>query len=266
MPTPQPGQSYDEFMEECIPQVLADGTADDEDQAVAICSSLWEQSRGRCVMPEKEQRERERRVFPLREMRLSDEGEPPLMSGYAAVFSQLSVDLGGFREIIQPGFFDNVLEDDVRALWNHDVNWVMGRTRAGTLWLRQDDLGLAIEDDLPDTGWARDAMVTMRRGDVDQMSFSFWVREGGDRWEVRPDGTVIRTLLAGGCEQLFDVAPVTFPAYPATSVGVRAQARALVDRQQQAGGGQEPTPADDGGQEVQAHLDLLRRRLELAGM
>ena len=222
---------------------------------------------------------RERRTARLVELRVDapdgDQGDgapgAARILGHAAVFSHLSEDLGGFREIIQPGFFDNVLEDDVRGLWNHNSDLVLGRTRSGTLALRQDDEGLAVEIDPPATTWARDAMVTMQRGDVDQMSFAFWVREGGDRWEQRDDGTVVRTLLAGGCERLFDVSPVTYPAYPQTNATVRAHAqtvRALngTEQSSSSGAGQAPDP-ESGEQEPdpRARLDLLRRRLDLAG-
>lgn len=138
------------------------------------------------------------------------------ITGYAAVFNSLSGDLGGFREQIKPGAFANTLNADVRALWNHDANIVLGRTTAGTLTLREDNHGLAIEIDPPDTQQARDLMVSITRGDISQMSFGFYTK--GDEWEKR-DGENIRTLTE---VELFDVSPVTYPAYTDTSVGLRS--------------------------------------------
>lgn len=145
------------------------------------------------------------------------------IAGYAARFNVLSDDLGGFREIIDPGFFDEVMGDDVRALWQHDARYVFGRTGAGTLRLTVDDLGLAYEADAPDTSWARDAIVSIERGDVNQSSFGFDVAE--DAWESLSDGTIIRRLLRAGA--LYDVSPVTFPAYPQTTATARDKASAL---------------------------------------
>jgi HK97 family phage prohead protease len=133
----------------------------------------------------------------------------PLIGGHGAVFNVLSEDLGGFRERIQPGAFKRTLQQgaDVRALLNHDPNFVLGRTRSGTLRLLEDKLGLAYEVTPPDTQWARDLMVSMRRGDISQSSFQF--RAIKDRWS-QENGTLVRDVLEA---QLFDVSVVTFPAY-----------------------------------------------------
>lgn len=160
----------------------------------------------------------ERRAFVCDELRvLSDEGQKPKLRGHAAVFNSLSENLGGFREMILPGAFaDAIVNDDVRALWNHNPDYVLGRNRSQTLTLREDATGLASEIDPPDTQWARDLLVSIGRGDVSQMSFAFRVLD--ERWEKK-DGVHIRTLTK---LRLFDVSPVTYPAYPATDVGVRS--------------------------------------------
>jgi HK97 family phage prohead protease len=163
----------------------------------------------------------ERRTLPATavgalELRAAD-GAPTRIAGYAAVFNTLSEDLGGFRELIAPGAFRRaVADDDVRALWNHDANLVLGRNTAGTLTLREDTRGLAYDVEPPDTQWGRDAVVSIRRGDVTGSSFGF--RTVTDRW-VTQDGENLRTLVE---VELFDVSPVTYPAYAAASVSARS--------------------------------------------
>jgi len=164
----------------------------------------------------------ERRTYALDNFKVERRAEgddPPKIIGHAALFNSLSEEIYGFREQIAPGAFKNaVKEDDVRALFNHDPNIVLGRTGPGTLRLSEDSKGLAIEIDPPDTQQARDLMVSIERGDVSQMSFGF--RVTSEEWEFKdgkePD---IRTLTE---VQLFDVSPVTFPAYTDTDVSLRA--------------------------------------------
>ena len=158
------------------------------------------------------------------EMRKNDDGTITVR-GYAAVFNSESEDLGGFIEVIEPGFFDNVLGDDVRALVNHDENLVLARTTSGTLRIGQDERGLWYEYDDPDTSYSRDLIRSLERGDVNQSSFGFMVNRGGAKYEEEErDGKTIfkRTLLKGGASRLFDVSPVTYPAYPDTTVARRS--------------------------------------------
>ena len=102
------------------------------------------------------------------------------LRGYAAKFDTLSEPLFGFREKIAPDAFADVLENDVRALFNHDPNHVLGRSAAGTLRVQQDEVGLLYEVDLPDTQAARDLVTSIKRGDVSQSSFAFTVEK--DDW------------------------------------------------------------------------------------
>lgn len=165
----------------------------------------------------------ERRAFDLTDVRVhdpEDEGAMPKLGGHAAVFNRLSVPLGfqGFREKITPGAFAKTLQEaDVRALLNHDPNFVLGRTKANTLRLAEDEVGLAWANDPPDTTWARDLVTSMRRRDIDQMSFGFRVPRGKDEWD-RVEGQTIRTVHE---VELVDVSVVTFPAYPSTDAQVR---------------------------------------------
>jgi uncharacterized protein len=162
------------------------------------------------------QSHRERRCYHAAQLRAwLVEGAPPLITGYAAVFNRPSENLGGFVEIIRPGAFAKTIQtEDIRALWQHNPEYVLGRTKNGTLRLREDEIGLRIEIDAPDTQIGRDAVASIQRGDVDQMSFMFEVV--ADEWEQ--GAPVKRTLVE---VKLYDVSPVTFPAYPQTSVSVR---------------------------------------------
>lgn len=163
----------------------------------------------------------ERRVFSVEGIKIEKrEKSGGLLKGHAAVFNQLSEDLGGFREQVAPGAFIEALEkDDVRALFNHDPNFILGRNRSKTLRLSEDTRGLAFEIDLPDTQMVRDLVVApIDRGDITAMSFQFSALPGGQDWAKDRDGRTIRTLKK---VRLMDVSPVVFPAYPQTDVALR---------------------------------------------
>lgn len=173
--------------------------------------------------------DRERRSLPIAdlELRVSGDDEAPRIAGYAAVFNQPSEIIsdfsGTYREFIAPGAFAESISKgaDVRALVNHDPNYVLGRTKNGTLTLREDSKGLWYEVTPPDTQWARDLITTMRRGDIDQSSFAFRaIKEEWGKGKTE-DGRKIdeRTVLVA---QVFDVSPVTYPAYPQSSSAVRS--------------------------------------------
>ena len=132
------------------------------------------------------------------------------------MFDTLSTDLGGFREKIERGAFTDSLNnnDEVHALYNHDSNKLLGRRGAGTLRLHEDDHGLRIEIDPPNTTDGNDVVELLRRGDLVSMSFGFYNVE--DSWETR-DGEDVRTVKSA---KLFDVSVVSNPAYDATEVGV----------------------------------------------
>lgn len=166
----------------------------------------------------------ETRTFELVEIRALDGGGVKLF-GHAAVFNTLSDDLGGFREKVERGAFaETILNDDIVACWGHNKLQVMGRRRSGTLRLKEDSQGLAFEIDVADTEQGRGWLETIRRGDVDQASFSFITLE--DMWETQ-GSEAVRTLLK---VRLTDVSPVTFAAYPQTDVGVRSGPASPVPR------------------------------------
>lgn len=162
-------------------------------------------------------KQNERRCLDTKfEIEKRDDGTHTLR-GVAAVFDILSENLGGFREKIDPGAFDDVMGDDVRALFNHNDDIILGRTKSKTLAISVNSAGLNYDIDLPDTQAARDLVVSVGRGDVDQSSFGFIVED--DIWTEDDEGRVVRTIRK--FKRLFDVSPVVFPAYPDTAVATR---------------------------------------------
>lgn len=148
------------------------------------------------------------------------------LGGYAAVFGQ-TADLGIFgQERVAAGAFDAALKgSDVRALWNHDPLYVLGRESAGTLRLRADSTGLEYEVDLPDTTYARDLRTLVERGDVTGASFGFV--PGVHTWDTDHQ---VRTHTS--VKALVDVSPVTFPAYDGASTEARSAGRPVAARSQ----------------------------------
>ena len=145
-----------------------------------------------------------------REFRMENvEHNGNVIRGYAAVYNSDSEWMGGFYEQIENGAFDDVLENDVRAYFNHDENLLLGRVSSGTLRIGTDKRGLFYEVDLPNTSYANDLVELMKRGDVNQSSFAFLI--GQDRWEQR-DGKTYRIIEK--VSRLLDVSPVAQPAYP----------------------------------------------------
>jgi HK97 family phage prohead protease len=145
--------------------------------------------------------------------------------GHAAVFDKLSENLGGFQERINKNAFDDVLDNDVRAFFNHDPNHLLARSTSGTLRLSTDNEGLKYEFDVPDTTTGRDLLVSMKRGDITQSSFAFTVED--DSWEVE-NGMDVRTI--NKVKRLYDVSPVSIPAYPDANDLVVAQRGLAVHR------------------------------------
>jgi HK97 family phage prohead protease len=175
----------------------------------------------------------EKRVF---EIRMDGETESRTVAGYAAVFNKDSQDLGGFTERIASGAFAAALKvSDVRALFNHDPNHILARNTSGTLRLLEDENGLRYEFDAPNTTLGNDLLEMIRRGDVNQSSFGFTVEK--DSWEER-DGKVYRTIKQ--VKRLYDVSPVTYPAYPDATVAVRSMQESMKK--------EEETPEDNLGE------------------
>ena len=164
------------------------------------------------------------------ELRSVDGESLPEIVGYSAVYNVFSDDLGGFRERLLPGTFDRTLgerPDSIKAFHNHDQNIVIGSTRKGTLELHSDEHGLSHRIQPPDNEWGRPVVDAIERGDVEGMSFGFSLpNASAAEWGEHPEnGERIRDVREA---KLFEVSTVSgWPAYPQTSVGVRALATAL---------------------------------------
>ena len=145
------------------------------------------------------------------------------LSGHAAVFyradepgTQYELWSGAVERIERTAFDAAIERDDVRALFNHDSNYPLGRTSSKTLKLSVDERGLKFSVDLPDTQAGRDVAESVRRGDVSGASFGFVVTD--QEWRTE-DGMDVRSIAG---VELYDVGPVTFPAFEATDVSVRS--------------------------------------------
>ena len=179
--------------------------------AEGVVGRLEEENRQRVSVEAKDMAKIETRTnsarFEVREL----DGGGMTFTGYAAVFNAPSEPLP-FIERIAPGAFKRSLSarNDIKLLWNHDTGVVLGSTRAGTLRLEEDNYGLRVSADLPDTQAGRDAAYLIRRGDVDAMSFGFSVPKGGDEW-VSDNERVLRSV------RLIETSVVPFPAYSQTA-------------------------------------------------
>jgi hypothetical protein len=165
-------------------------------------------------------KEMEKRLFTLSEIKIEKRGDTnaPVITGHAAVFNTLT-DIWWYREKIAPGAFKKTLKtSDTRALFNHDMNYLLGRSSNKTLTMEEDEKGLAVEINPPDTQLIRDIVLTpMERGDLNQMSFAFMVTD--EEWEEKKGEVPIRTIKE--VDPLIDVSVVSLPAYPTTDAKVR---------------------------------------------
>lgn len=181
------------------------------------------------VMMPKTETNIEQRTFKLdSNIEIREEGEGKRLKGHAAVFNEWANIGGWFEERIIPGAFkDSIKEDDVRALFNHDANFVLGRNTAGTLSMAEDKTGLAVDIDPPDTQFASDLMTSIGRGDINQMSFAFRVIE--EKWIAGEDKELDKREIIKA--QLFDVSPVTYPAYTGTDIALASRSKAIGNKE-----------------------------------
>lgn len=161
------------------------------------------------------------------EIRAEGDSKPKIV-GYAAMFNKRSQNFGDddypMYETIEPGAFSGVLNDDVRALVNHEGGLqTLARTKSGTLKLTEDEIGLRFEFYAPDTQAGRDLVEILKRGDIDQASFAFQVNRDGQTWdETEENGKPVVLRKITKVSRLLDVSPVTYPAYPDTLVQARS--------------------------------------------
>lgn len=143
-----------------------------------------------------------------------------IVEGYALKFNSFSQSFGNWREVIDPHALDNCDMSDVRCLVNHDTTLILGRNTSGTLELNVDDVGLYFRCVLPNTSYAKDLFEVLKRGDVNQMSFGFFLAPNGDSFskDLENDGMYIRTLK--NIEKIYEVSIVTIPAYEETNVEI----------------------------------------------
>lgn len=195
--------------------------------------------------------DREQRFIPIDglEIRASAEGDGPGgIAGSAALF-RTETDLGSFTEEIAEGAFDDVMDGDTRGLFNHDPNFVLGRTKSGTLELRATDD--ALEYEIPSLPKSRaDVLEAIERGDVTGNSFAFTVAE--ETWIEEDEKRDKPHRIIQRVGTLYDVGPVTFPAYEETVVSARAEQRAAEARKQP-----EPEPDADASAARERTLKLL---------
>jgi len=158
--------------------------------------------------------ELEKRIAQQIELR-ADDGTRTL-TGYAAKFNSPTGIADYFVEQIAPGAFAETIKGDVRCLFNHQSDNVLGRTASGTLRLWEDEVGLVFEVDLPDTTLGRDVAKLVERRDISGCSFGF--RALKQTWDdtTEPPGRTLEKV------EISEISIVTFPAYPDTSVGLRS--------------------------------------------
>lgn len=173
--------------------------------------------------------------------------------GYAAKFSELSLDLGGFQERFAVGAFRDALaraDVDVRATFNHNRDMVLGRQSAGSLELAEDSLGLRYVITPPDAQDIRDLLARMESRIIRESSLSFYPDYESDQWQDREGDLPIRTVVR--VTELLDVGPVTFAAYPTTTAAAVRSAEQILSARRG-----KPAPATP--------LDVLRWQVALAG-
>ncbi|MBG9841764.1 peptidase U35 [Bacillus tropicus] len=161
---------------------------------------------------------KETRTFDITKLSTRDatEEQPSKITGYAAVFNSKTTICGWFNEVIEPGAFARSLSEDgdIRALFNHNWDNVLGRTKSGTLKLEEDEKGLKFDVELPNTTTGRDLAESMSRGDINQCSFGFWVTEEEWDYNVEPALRTIKEV------ELYEISVVSIPAYDDTEVSL----------------------------------------------
>lgn len=167
----------------------------------------------------------EKRIFNIENRFETREDGQEVVVGYGSIWNSRSENLGGFYEYISPDAIsqETIEKSDVRALINHNPDLVLARSTAGNLSLSVDEKGLRYEFSIPETSYGKDLAINMKNGNINQSSFAFTV--GADEWSTDEDGNDIRTITS--IEKLYDVSPVTYPAYSQAESDLVVAQRAL---------------------------------------
>lgn len=171
-----------------------------------------------------------RHVTSEMEVRSMEDSEIPVIVGYALKFNRWSDTLGGwFRELLEPESLRDADMSNVVALFNHDSSKILGRV-GRNLTLTVDEIGLKFEVTPTNTTYAKDLMENIRSGVVSQCSFAFSLsgEDGTEEWREAGDGVMERRIKK--IEQIYDVSPVTTPAYSDTEVVVSARSKEIAER------------------------------------
>jgi HK97 family phage prohead protease len=212
LPKPKKNEKQKDFINRCMSNKTMKDEYEDNKQRLAVCYSLWVQGK------KSDNDETEKRILSFDNTELRVDDEKPMIVGYAAK-TGVWADLGWFKERIKSGAFNDVMDNDVRCLKNHDPNLILGRTTNETLRINENTVGLHFENDMPDTTIGRDTREEIRSKLITGCSFAFRVAE--DDWKYYEDGRVPeRTIIK--FSQILDVGPVTYPAYQDTTVAARS--------------------------------------------
>ncbi len=198
-------------------------------------------------------------------VRAAEDGEKKFIEGDAAVFNQETVIGSWFREMIKPGAFKRVLAEkpDVIAAYNHDWNVVLARTTNGTLSLEETEQSLRYRAEInPNDPEAISVYEKVKRGDVPQASFAFTVRS--EEWFHPSDSKDLPLRSVTEVDELYDVGPCTFGAYPQASAQARSKASEIQQETEPAASQETEAGAQD-EIDPQEQVDSLRRRLVVAG-
>ena len=179
--------------------------------------NIWDKKYNNTIM--------EKRIFNIENRFETREDGQEVVVGYGSIWNSRSENLGGFYEYISPDAIsqETIDKSDVRALINHDPNLVLARSTAGNLTLSVDEKGLRYEFSIPETSYGKDLAINMKNGNINQSSFAFTV--GSDEWSTDEEGNDIRTITS--IEKLYDVSPVTYPAYSQAESDLVVAQRAL---------------------------------------
>jgi HK97 family phage prohead protease len=159
--------------------------------------------------------------FAGADLRAMKSGGEMVITGRPAIYNSVSQNLGGFREVLLPGCFDGSLDDpDIYCAFNHDEAQIIGRVSAGTLEVDSDRTGLTMRCTLPNSPLGQNVYESIRRGDVSKMSFGMYVQQ--DSWDIASDGSGQFERRSIVKAKIFEVSPVTTPAYTSSSVSARS--------------------------------------------